>query len=117
MIIYFNVSDISIHHRANEQLSNTFAMNAPVFIEITEIYAIVENHQYQLNITSSLSPAESIMLPLHLSQLAIKHLAVNSFPLDYINDCIIQSDDLSNLPNLPTAQINTIHHSTQGEPR
>ena len=43
MIIYFNVSDISIHLRANEQLSNTFAMNAPVFIEITEINPNMEN--------------------------------------------------------------------------
>ena len=37
MLIFLNIYEINIHHRANRQLSNAFAMNSQVFIEITEI--------------------------------------------------------------------------------
>ena len=36
---------------SNKGASNTFVMNAQVFIEITEINTNIENHQYQLKIT------------------------------------------------------------------
>jgi len=48
---------------------NVFAMNAQVFIDITEIGVIIEDHRYQLNINSrwGCSPPEPFCHQVHFA--------------------------------------------------